>query len=781
MGCARNSQLRQRFFGRSLGAIATFVLLAATFWAQDTPAARATKAQPANTQTPETQPPSTPSSSAHPATAQPPATEPGKTPATPSTAGPKDGLAETLNKYPGLLEELERLLEKLRQGVQYPAARKDSRLLPLLPDTTMSYAAFSNYGDALHQAVNIFRQELRDSSPLRDWWEQGEQKVSGPKMLDSLDRFAQLHQFLGEEIVVAGVLQDGQVKPLIVAEARKPGLKKELLDWMKQFPEQSNAGMRILDSQELEGAKDKNTKNDLLVVVRPDFVIASTNVETLRNFNRQMTQGKRDFAATAFGQRVAKEYGNGVTVLAAADLQKILSQVPTAAKPNQLALQRSGFADATYLVWEHTTNAGQAVSEGELSFSGPRHGAAAWLASPAPLGSMDFVSPKAIMAATVVLTDPAQIFEDGKALAGPDNANAFAALAQGEQALKLSLRDDLLKHLGGEVTIELDSVAAPKPLWKVIVKVDAAEHIQKTLSTLFAVAHYPLTQAEDAGVTYYRVTIPAQKNPTEIDYAFVDGYLVEASNREAVAEAVQLHASGESLGKSKKFLAALPPGHGLEASALLYEDSSAMAAMQMQRLGPEVAKLLASSSREVPPTVVGLYGEESAIRSASSNGGLDFGGVMIGAAIAIPNLLRSRMAANEASAVGSVRSVVVAQVTYSVAYPKRSYAPSLAMLGPEPHHGKTVSAEYAGLLNETLVNSSCTADGWCTKSGFRFRVSAACKGQLCKEYVVVATPVDSNSGARNFCATSDGVIRFKAGEPLAAPISAVECQAWKPL
>ena len=61
-------------------------------------------------------------------------------------------------------------------------------------------------------------------------------------------------------------------------------------------------------------------------------------------------------------------------------------------------MQRTGFGDVKYLVWEHKSVADQAVSQAELSFIGPRHGVASWLAVPALLGSLDFVSPKAMLA-----------------------------------------------------------------------------------------------------------------------------------------------------------------------------------------------------------------------------------------------------------------------------------------------------------------------------------------------------------------------------------------------
>src|SRR6266851_5315564 len=56
--------------------------------------------------------------------------------------------------------------------------------------------------------------------------------------------------------------------------------------------------------------------------------------------------------------------------------------------------------------------------------------------------------------------------------------------------------------------------------------------------------------------------------------------------------------------------------------------------------------------------------------------------ILIIAAIAIPNLLRSRMAANEASAVGSIRTINTASVTYSTTYPAQGYPVSLTQLAP---------------------------------------------------------------------------------------------------
>jgi hypothetical protein len=687
---------------------------------------------------------------------------------------------QDLDKYPGLLAELGRLIDRLQHNLQFPSARGESRLLPLLPESTMSYAAFSNYGEVAHQALTILRQELQESSALRDWWRHGDLATAGPKVEDSLEKLYQLSQYLGDEIVVSGTTEGRDPSLLIVAEIRKPGLKRLLEGMLNELADKSKPAVRVLDPQELASAEDRPAREPV-VLVRPDFVVVALDLAALRSFSARLDRGSRGFVSTPFGQRVVQAYADRVTILAAADLHKILDQVPPGNKQNQMAFERSGFADMKYLVWEHKRVADQAVSEMELSFTGPRHGAASWLAKPAQLGSLDFVSPKAMLVGAVALTNPARIFEDVRELAGSSNSGAFGTLAQFEQALKLSLKEDVLSQLAGEIAVELDDVTPPKPVWKAILRVNDPNRLRQTLNTLLSATHLAAEQFDDGGVTYYTVRLPYSKTPFEISYGFVEGYLIVASSHETVAEAVRLRRTGESLGKSKKFLASLPPGHPSGASALLYEDPIAMTALKLRQVAPEMAEFLARLAGESTPAVICAYGEETAIREASKSGALDAGAVLLVAAIAIPNLLRSKIAANEATAVGMIRTVDIAQVTYAFTYPQRGYAPDLATLGPNPRGTNAESADHASFIESTLGNASCTAGTWCTKSGFRFTVTAVCKQRLCKEFVAVGTPVSSDTGGRNFCSTSDGVIRFNTGPPLTSPIDVSECQKWAPV
>jgi hypothetical protein len=190
--------------------------------------------------------------------------------------------------------------------------------------------------------------------------------------------------------------------------------------------------------------------------------------------------------------------------------------------------------------------------------------------------------------------------------------------------------------------------------------------------------------------------------PLQIEYAFVDGYLIVASSREALTSAIQMHRDGESLAKSKNFLASLPPGHDSGVSALLYQDPIAMTAVRLQQVAPGLAQYFAKSGGEIKPGVICVYGEERSIREANASGSLDIPAVLVGAAIAIPNLLRAKIAANEASAAGSIRTIVTAQVTYASLYPERGFAPDLATLGPDPNNRRV--ARQSGLYCRRSVH-----------------------------------------------------------------------------
>ena len=691
---------------------------------------------------------------------------------------PGDPLSKELDKYPGLLPELGKLIERLKNEVQFPPDRDRSNLLPLVPESTTYYVAFPNYGDAAHQALAIFRQELRESAVLRDWWQHTANDANAAKFEDAVEEFYELSQYVGNETVVAGDTT-GAKNNFLIAEIQKPGLKNFLQQLLQELPDNSRAMVRVLNQQELPEAHDAVGQQGLVILVRTDFVVAAPTLEAVRAANRLLNTTKQTFSTTAFGQRVAQSYQGGTGFLAAADLQKILQQLPGAPPQTQDMLNRAGFDNVKFLVWEHKTVAGQSVSQMELSFSGPRHGIASWLAAPSVLGSLEFVAPKAVTVATIKLKNLSEIFDGVRQLATLANPDAFATLDQMQQMMSVNLRNELLSYLEGEITFEFDGLAGQQPLWKAVLQVSDPERLQQTLGKLLAASGQAAAPSVEDGVKYYSVVIPSAKTASQITYAFADGYLVIASTRESVAEGIQAHHSGLSFAKSAKFLSSMAPNPSAQASALLYYDPLSMSAARMQSASPEMAQLF--SHMQSTPVFVRAYSDKDAIRVAGNNSGADAGAILVMAAIAIPNLLRAKISANEATAIGTMRTIVTAQVTYKTWYPQKGFARELRALGTDPNGATKASPDHAGLMNWTRGGATCLTSTECTKAGYRFSMISECKRNTCDNFTASATPLSNNTGVRSFCATSDGVIRFSLAIPSTPMISPTQCAHWAPL
>jgi len=140
--------------------------------------------------------------------------------------------------------------------------------------------------------------------------------------------------------------------------------------------------------------------------------------------------------------------------------------------------------------------------------------------------------------------------------------------------------------------------------------------------------------------------------------------------------------------------------------------------------------------------------------------------ILIIAAIAIPNLLRSRIAANQASAVGSLRTLNTAEVTYATTY-NSGYSSTLGDLGPASAGTNVPNATAAGLVDEVLSGMANTSGGGSTatqssKSGYQFTYSAGVTDNTGKinVYSITATPLTQGTTGTNYYYTDQsGVIR----------------------
>lgn len=118
--------------------------------------------------------------------------------------------------------------------------------------------------------------------------------------------------------------------------------------------------------------------------------------------------------------------------------------------------------------------------------------------------------------------------------------------------------------------------------------------------------------------------------------------------------------------------------------------------------------------------------------------------ILIIAAIAIPNFLRSKIAANQSSAVGSLRSLNTACVAYTTTYGQ--FPGSLASLGPVASGG-TASSTSADLIDIVLVSG--------IKSGYQFTYTA---GTSAQSYSITASPIAQGSSGQNMYFTDQSAV-----------------------
>ncbi|MBV9342627.1 MAG: pili assembly chaperone [Acidobacteria bacterium] len=137
--------------------------------------------------------------------------------------------------------------------------------------------------------------------------------------------------------------------------------------------------------------------------------------------------------------------------------------------------------------------------------------------------------------------------------------------------------------------------------------------------------------------------------------------------------------------------------------------------------------------------------------------------VVLLAAIVLPNVMRSEVSANEASAVGSIASINRAEVSYQTANPTIGFASSLETLGPNGP-GDTCQAptpSHACLIEEGLARAAVPGQA---RNGYWFRVSAAGRDRhgAVSEYVAgTAATLYKKTGLRDFCSQEDGVVRYR--------------------
>ncbi len=518
-------------------------------------------------------------------------------------------------RYVQLLHELASLRKDLDARVPNPALRYGSTLLDRMPDGTVVYAAIPNLTDSLVTAKKVFEEHVASSQALQAWWNQHMSAPEDRKNMDqAFDRLKAIGGQLGDEIVVALAQSPGGAVrgPILMAEVK------------------NRAAFRATLAREMRGVQADASLKFEGRIARIEFGARRADA----------AGANRRWAESSFRAKLAEAYADGASWLFGADLKAMIAQAAEQARAQgedvaQLTDHwgRIGLLDAAYLIFEHADGPDGASHRAEISFDAPRRGIAGWLASPAPMGAAEFVSPDAAFAAAAVVKRPEELLAEALSWIGPDEANLEA-----EGAIE-RLRG-LAETMGGDIAIALDGPVLPVPSYKLVVEIYDPVRFQTELETLAGWINDRLASEghegrivltrEDIGNRtdwVVRFTGPDAEGGS-MRYTITDGYLVAAPSRALIDVAIEQRRNDYSLTRSTPFAELLPADGHVNVSSFVWEHLGPtvgpLAARFSGALGADDAKSLEAVAAESHPHLVTAYAEDDRIViNARGQGGLD--------------------------------------------------------------------------------------------------------------------------------------------------------------
>jgi hypothetical protein len=537
-------------------------------------------------------------------------------------------------QYLALLGEFAALHKQL-EAIPAPTPRYDSTLLKMVPAGTMLYIAIPNIGATLSQADQLLQERIGQSEVLQQWWNEQQASGKAQKLGEMIDRIHTLSEYLGDEIVIA--LPQDMLDPLILAEVKRSGFREVLQQRLSEFSIGSESKATLIGDP-FSPALLPAGKDRPLVLLKNNFLVVTPDVSQLRRTATLIEHSApSNFASTPFYAAIQRAYQSGAGWLLCADMEQVLSQSVSKKGGSGKGLDflkdpKTGLADMRYLIMESKDVSGKTENRLTLSFSQDRRGIASWLAPPSPMGTLDFISPAASFVVSFVVKNPHDIAQEIISFTQSSNPIAGEDLGELESKTGVNLSDDLAGTLDGEATFALDGPVLPSPSWKLVLQVNDPARLEETIEKLVAgigeqadmkAGQFNLTKEDAGGRTYYalhRISPSSQPDAlSEIDYVFVDGYLVAAPNRSLLASSLQNHEIGYSLVRSTDFMSRLPRDGNTDYSAVVYQNLGAMLGPVTDMLKattvltPAQRRSLEALSQNSVPSLVCAYGEPQQI------------------------------------------------------------------------------------------------------------------------------------------------------------------------
>jgi hypothetical protein len=537
-------------------------------------------------------------------------------------------------KYDQLLAELTAAGKDIDARVARPGLRTSTRLLDLAPADTRAWIALPNLAANLNETQQALDEKIAQSPTLKEWWSQ---TLGSPekeaRFRETLQKLGDLGHYLGEEVAVA-IAHD---QPVIYAEVTNEAGFRAVLEQEAAELSAKHGGKTILTLVDSPDNLPSGEHDGLYGWVGDGLFIASPDGARLGQMAAIAHGGANAFTTSTFHDRIAQEYNDGgAGWLFAADLAGFISEekakkAGVSAGSDDDKAEALGLHDVQHLVIDRREVEGRADTRAALTFSQQRRGLASWLAAPAPMGSLSFISPDANLAAAFVVKQPVSLLDDLLATC-PELATELAKL-KAERGI--DVREDLAAPLGGEVALAVDGPLLPTPSWKLVAEVYDPVRLQSTIDRLVTQLDAELRKNGKQGLhvekdeqgdrTYY--TIRSTDLKLELHYTFSDGYLVATPTRALLDRALQQRESGVNLASNAKFRDLLGQDGQVNVSGFVYQNlapvldaASKLAPSTKGDHGQEgPGGMLRNLIMGQGPTLIYAYAEGDRILFASSN------------------------------------------------------------------------------------------------------------------------------------------------------------------
>ena len=562
----------------------------------------------------------------------------------------KDEVAWSRNaaRYAQTLASLAALQNELNT-VAKPGVRYSTRLLDMMPANTVLYAAMPNLSATIAESNRIIEERIQQNPALRDWFANRTDR-KGPGMDHAVSAIREFGDQLGDEIAVgAGMNDGGDAESLIVlAELKNPAGFRAFFDAeVQKLSGQGKAPQVQWVEDPRTTAPAANTSADakrtsdkeLYVWIAGDILVASPKLEQLAT----VAKGASSFKTAPFYERIAGVYREGAGLVIAADLEKIIEHTKgirriAVGDQHEQALDKLGVFNLKSFVFDQKDSDGKTHTRAVLSFNEAQRGVTSWLAQPAPMGSLEYISPDANLVGGFVVKDTKALVDDLLGVLSTVCPDLNKKLDQLQTEHGLNLRNDFAAPLGGEYAFAIDGPILPTPSWKLVFEVNDPAHLQQSFEQVVTEVNKEIAKegksplewdrAEAGGRTFY--TLRSKDFGVEVNYVFANGYLIAGPTRALLEQALRYHDSGSTLRHSAKFTAGLPADGNANFSALIYHNLAPLVQPFANRLAntaksDEQQKAIATIASNMQPTLAYAYAFGDRIEFAANTDGGPFG------------------------------------------------------------------------------------------------------------------------------------------------------------